>query len=157
MLCCGDIELNPGLQMCYEYFFKVSEKFKNNLRFVHLNFQDVSKKQMQLMSFINDMGKNVNTGISENSPTTNEKMFSWNLATKTHKLFRCNRSSTNCKKKGGGVMLFVHLKLAPSERDDFNLFDNSTFESQWVEDRCNFSKNCRSKKLLKVTYNVHKK
>ena len=45
MLCRGDIELNPGPEMCYEYFFKVSEEYKNNLRFVHLNIQDLSKKQ----------------------------------------------------------------------------------------------------------------
>ena len=100
MLCCGDIELNPGPQMCYENFFKISEKYKNNLRFVHLNFQDVSKKHMQLKSFINDMGKNADIGISESWLTPNDKMSSWNVAPKTHKLFRCDRSSANCKKKG---------------------------------------------------------
>ena len=42
MLRCGDIDLNRGSAMCYEYFFNVSEK--NNLRYVHLNFQDVPKK-----------------------------------------------------------------------------------------------------------------
>ena len=59
MLCCGDIDPNPGPEMWYENFFIVSEKYKNILRFVHLNFQDVSKKQMQLESSFNDMGKNV--------------------------------------------------------------------------------------------------
>ena len=65
MLCCGDIELNPDPEMCYEYFFKDSEKYIDHLRFVHLNFQDVSKKQMQMKSIINDMGKNAIIGISE--------------------------------------------------------------------------------------------
>ena len=157
MLCCGDIELNPGPQMCYENFFKTSEKYKNNLRFVHLNFQDVSKKHKQLKSFINDMGKNAIIGISESWLAPKEKMSSWNLAPKTHKLFRCDRSSANCKKKGGGVMSFVPLRLAPIERDDLNLFDNSTFDTLWVECRCNFSRNCKSKTLLNITYNPLKK
>ena len=109
MLCCGDIELNPGPEMCYDYFFKVSEMNKNHLRFDHLNFQVVSKKHMLLQSFINDMGKNAVIGI------------------------------------------------AASEHDDLNLFDNSTFESLWVEWRGNFSKKCMSKILSNVTYNPLKK
>ena len=82
---------------------------------------------------------------SENCLTPNDKMSSRNVATKTHKLFRCDRRSTNCKKLGGGVMLFVPLKLAPSERDDLKFLDNSTFESLWVECRSKFTKNCKSK------------
>ena len=39
MLRCGDIDLNRGPEMWYEYFFNVSGK--NNLRYFHLNFQDV--------------------------------------------------------------------------------------------------------------------
>ena len=105
MLCRGDIDLNPGPQMCYENFFKVSEKYKNILRFGHLKFQDASKKHMHLKSFINDMGKNAIIGISESWLTPNDKM-SWNVAPKTHELFRCDRSSANCKKKGGGDFLY---------------------------------------------------
>ena len=63
MLCCGDIKLKLGPEMCYEHFFRVSEKYKNNLRFVNLNFQDVSKKQLQSKSFINDMGKTLFLGF----------------------------------------------------------------------------------------------
>ena len=54
-------------------------------------------------------------------------------------------------------MLFVPLKLDPSEHDDSNLFDNSTFESLWVECRCNFSKTYKSKTFLNKTYNPLKK
>ena len=42
-------------------------------------------------------------------------------------------------------MLFVILKLAPIERDYSNLFENSIFESFWVDCRCNFPKNARLK------------
>ena len=50
-------------------------------------------------------------------------------------------------------MLFVPLNLAPRERDGFYLFDNSFFESLWVECCCNFSKNYQSKILLIIIYN----
>ena len=103
------------------------------------------------------MGKNAIIGISECWLTPNDKMFSRSVASKTHKRFRCDRSSSNCEKKGGGVILFVPLKLAPSERNDLNLFNNSTFKLLWVECRCNFSKNCKSKILLNITYNPLKK
>ena len=99
MLCCGEIELNPGPQMCYENFFNISEKYKNNLRFVHLNFQDVSKKHMQLKSFIDDMGKNAIIGISESWLTPNDKMSSWNVAPKTRKFFRCDRGQLTVRRR----------------------------------------------------------
>ena len=54
-------------------------------------------------------------------------------------------------------MIFIPLRLAPIERYDLNLFDNSTFDSLWVECRCNFSKNCKSKMLLNITYSPLKK
>ena len=57
MLCSGDIEMNSGTKMWYEYFFKASEDDKSKLRFVHLNFQDVSKEHTQLKPFINHMDK----------------------------------------------------------------------------------------------------
>ena len=151
MLCCSDIELNPGPEMCYEYFFKVSEKYKTTYAycFFHLNFQDVTKKQRQLKSFINDMGQNAIIRISSCWLTPDDKMSSWNVALKIHKLLRCDRSSTICKKKDGGVMLFVPLKLSPSERDDLKIFDNSTFEWFWVECRCKFWKKLQVSILLK--------
>ena len=112
---------------------------------------------MQSKSFINDMGINAIIGISECWLTPNDKMSSWNVAPKTLRLFRRDRSSTNCRKKGGGVMLFVPLKVAPSEQDDLIFFDTSTFVSLWVECRYNVPKNCKSKILLSITYNPLKK
>ena len=84
---------------------------------------------MQLKSSVNDMGENAINGNNESWLTPKDEKCSWNVALKTHKLFRCDRNSTNCKKKCGGVRIFVPLKLAPSERDDLNLFDNSIFDS----------------------------
>ena len=96
MFCCGDIELNPGPEMSYEYFVKVSEKYKNNLRFVRLNFQDLSKKQIQLKSFVNDMGKTLLLGFLkvDSLPMIKYLHVMW---LRKLKLFRRDRSSTNCK------------------------------------------------------------
>ena len=43
------------------------------------------------------------------------------------------------------------------ERDDFNFFSISTFESLWVEFGCKFSENCQTNILSNITYNPLKK
>ena len=98
MICCGDGKLDPGPEMCYEYYFKGSEKYKNNSRFVHLKSQDVSKNHMQLKPFINDMGINTIFSISEICDNPNDKVSSGNVAPKTQKPFRLDRSPADCKK-----------------------------------------------------------
>ena len=99
MKLCGDIEQNPGPEISYDNFSKLSDKNKQNLRIVHMNFQDVSKKHTQLKSFVNDMGTNAIVGISESWLTPSDDMVFWNVASNTHELFRCDRSSANSKKK----------------------------------------------------------
>ena len=99
MKLCGDIEQNPGPEISYDNFSKLSDKIKQNLRIVHMNFQDVSKKHTQLKSFVNDMETNAIVGISESWLTPSDDMVFWNVASNTHELFRCDRSSANSKKK----------------------------------------------------------
>ena len=65
-------------------FFNVSEKYKSNLRFVHLNILDVSKKHMKLKSFVNDKDKNHMFGVSKSRLKPNGKMSWWNVDPKTH-------------------------------------------------------------------------
>ena len=55
-------------------FFKVSKKYKVNLRVAHINFQNVSKKRMQLKYFVADVRTNDFVGISENWLTADDKM-----------------------------------------------------------------------------------
>ena len=57
------------------------------------------------------------------------------------------------RKKGGGVMLFVPLKLAPRERKDLNLLDKTKFDSILVECKNDFSKKCKKTMLVTVTCN----
>ena len=150
---CGDIEENPGAEISYESFSQLSAKYKKTLSFIHTNFQDVTKKRMQLKSFVSDMGKNAVIGISKTWLKPDDDSFLWNVASSTHELFRCDRSRYNEKKKGGCVMLFVPLRLAPKESKDLNISDKSKFQSSWVECRNNFSNDCRSKMFLNATYN----
>ena len=72
---CGDIEQNPGPETSYDNFSKLSDKNKQNLRIVHLNFEDVSKKHTQLKSIVNDMGPNAIVGISESWLTLSDDML----------------------------------------------------------------------------------
>ena len=120
MKLCGDIEQNPGPEISYDNFSKLSDKNKQNLRIVHMNFQDVSKKHTQLKSFVNDMGPNAIVGISESWLTPSDDMVFWNVASNTHELFRSDRSSANSK-KGGGVML-LRIYNCSNATDMFNLF-----------------------------------
>ena len=101
MKLCGDIEQNPVPEISYDNFSKLCDKNKQNLSIVHVNFQDVSKnkKHTQLKSFVNDMGQNAIVGISESWLTPSDDMVFWNVASNTHKLFRCDRSSANSKKR----------------------------------------------------------
>ena len=49
-------------------------------------------------------------------------------------------------------MFIVPLKLTPNESKVLNSLINQN-KAFWVERRCNFSNNCWSKKLLKITCN----
>ena len=55
MKLCLDFEQNTGPEISYDNFSKLSDKIEQNLRIVHMNFQDVFKKHTQLKSFVNDM------------------------------------------------------------------------------------------------------
>ena len=91
----------------------------------HMNFQNVSKNHTHLKYFVNDMGPNAIVGVSESWLTPSDDMILWNVASNTHELFRSDRSSANSKRKGGVVMLFVPLELAPRERKDQNILDKT--------------------------------
>ena len=98
MICCGDIELNPGPEMCYEYFFKVSEKYKNNLSFVHL--LRCIWKTIAIEVFYQRHGRTRYYWSFWKLAYSYIELSSWNVAPKTHELFSCDRSSTKCKMKG---------------------------------------------------------
>ena len=74
MKLCGDIEQHPGPEISFDNFSKLFDKNKQNLRIVHMNFQDVSKKRTQLKSSVIDMGPNAIVGVSESWLTPSDGM-----------------------------------------------------------------------------------
>ena len=61
----GDVEKNPGPIETIETVYGICSKNCSNLKFVHLNFQSIIRKRMQMKKFIDDMGENTIIGISE--------------------------------------------------------------------------------------------
>ena len=98
---CGDIEQNPGPEIGCDNFSKLSDKNQQNLRIVHMNFQDVSKKRTQLKSFVNEMETNAIVGISESWLTPSNDMVFWNKASNTQafqirpKFFKLEKTEDN--------------------------------------------------------------
>ena len=66
----------------------------------------------------------------------------WNLHPKTHAMFRYDRQSA-VKKKGGGVLLYIPVKLAPKLRPDLNLFEKKNMS------QCGLSANLHLTILVK--------
>ena len=106
---------------------------------------------MQLKKFLDDMGENKIIGISEKWLKKNSNSL-WNLHPRTHAMFRYDRQSA-VKKKGGGVLLYIPVKLAPKLRPDLNLFDKEKLESVWVECKSTFNISSKEKMLVNLCYN----
>ena len=62
-------------------------------------------------------------------------------------MLRYDRQSA-VKKKGGGVLLYIPVKLAPKLRPDLNLFGKEKYESVWVECKSTFNISSEEKMLV---------
>ena len=58
------LKKNPGPIETIETVYGICSKNCANLKFVHLNFQSIIRKRMQLKKFLDDMGENTIIGIS---------------------------------------------------------------------------------------------
>ena len=65
LLLSGDIERNPGPVMTYTQTLQIIQNKENYLKCVHLNFQDIRKKQIDLKNLSNDLGLNTVLAITE--------------------------------------------------------------------------------------------
>ena len=148
----GDVEKNPGPIETIETVYGICSKNCANLKFVHLNFQSIIRKRMQLKKFLDDMGENTIIGISETWLKKEDSDNLWNFQPRTHAMFRYDRQSA-VKKKGGGVLLYIPVKLAPKLRPDLNLFDKEKYESVWVECKSTFNISSKEKMLVNLCYN----
>ena len=97
-----------------------------------------------MKKFLDVMGENTIIGISETWPKKEDSDNLWNLHPRTHAMIRYDRQSA-VKKKGGGVLLYIPVKLAPKLRPDLNLFDKENMS------QCGLSAN------LHLTFPVKKK
>ena len=140
----GDVEKNPGPIETIETVYGICSKNCANLKFVHLNFQSIIRKRMQLKKFFDDIGENTIIGISETWLKKEDSDNLWNLHPRTHAVFRYDRQSA-VKKKGSGILLYIPVKLAPKLRPDLNLFDKKKMS------QCGLSAN------LHLTFPVKKK
>ena len=148
----GDVEKNPGPIETIETVYGICSKNCANLKFVHLNFRSTIRKRMQLKKFLDDMGENTIIGISETWLKKEDSDNLWNLHPRTHAMFRYDRQSA-VKKKGGGVLLYIPVKLAPKLRPNLNLFDKEKYESVWVECKSTFNISSKEKMLVNLCYN----
>ena len=98
------------------------------------------------------MGENTIIGISETWLKKEDSDNLWNLHPRTHAMFRYDKQSA-VKKKGGGVLLYIPVKLAPKLRPDLNLFDKEKYESVWVECKSTFNISSNEKMLVNLCYN----
>ena len=148
----GDVEKNPGPIETIETVYGICSKNCANLKFVHLNFRSTIRKRMQLKKFLDDMGENTIIGISETWLKKEDSDNLWNLHPRTHAMFRYDRQSA-VKKEGGGVLLYILVKLAPKLRPNLNLFDKEKYESVWVECKSTFNISSKEKMLVNLCYN----
>ena len=148
----GDVEKNPGPIETIETVYGICSKNCANLKFVHLNFQSNIRKRMQLKKFLDDMGENTIIGISETWLKKEDSDNLWNLHPRTHAMFRYDRQSA-VKKKGGGVLLYIPVKLAPKLRPDLIFFDKEKYESVLVECKSTFNISSEEKMLVYLCYN----
>ena len=132
LLLSGDIESNPGPVMTYTQTLRIIQNKENHLKYVHLNFQDIRRKQNGLKNLSNDLGLNTVLAITETWLTEKDEFKTLDISPKTHKCFRYTKKCVD-KTKGGGIFLYIPYKLETKELPELNLCDTELFESLWVE------------------------
>ena len=83
LLLSGDIERNPGPVMIYTQTLRIIQNKENYLKYVHLNFQDIQKKQNGLKNLSNDLGLNTVLAITETWLTKKDEFTTWDISNKT--------------------------------------------------------------------------
>ena len=77
LLLSGDIERNPGPVMTYTQTLRIIQNKENYLKYVHLNFQDIRKKQNGLKNLSKDLGLNTVLAITETWLTGKDEFKTW--------------------------------------------------------------------------------
>ena len=141
--------------MTYTQILRIRQSKENYLKYAHLNFQDIRRKQSVLKNLGNDLGLNTVLAITETWLTKKDEIKTWDIPSNTHKCFIYDRKCVD-KFKGGGILLNIPCQLEPKELPGFNLCDTELFESIWIDIKLPQVASHVSKVLLNVPYNPQK-
>ena len=155
ILLSGVIERKPGPVMIYTQVLQILQSKEYYLKYAHLNFQDIRRKQNGLKNLSMDLGLNTVLAITETWLTKKDEFKTWDISPNTHKCFRYDRKCVD-KTKGGGILLYIPFQLEPKELPDLYLCETELFESIWIEFELPQLASHVNKVLLNVSYNPQK-
>ena len=101
------LKKNPGPIETIETVYGICSKNCANLKFVHLNFQSIIRKRMQLKKFLDDMGENTIIGISETWLKKEDSDNLRNFQPRTHAMFRYDRQSAVKKERRWRFVIYT--------------------------------------------------
>ena len=107
ILLTGDIERNPGPVMTYTQILRILQSKENYLKYAHLNFQDIPRKENGLRNLSNDLGLNTALAITETWLTKKDEFKTWDISPNTHKCFRYDRKCVDKTK----AVVFSYISL----------------------------------------------
>ena len=70
--------------LSHSEILKILPKYRNNLKFFHLNAQSLARKRTQLKNLFNDIGENTIFGISETWLLPENDVKLWQVLSETH-------------------------------------------------------------------------
>ena len=82
---CSDLEDTTGPKISYESFSQLSIYYKKTLSFIHISFQGMTKKRMQVEFLVSDLSENATFGFCETWLTPDHDVYLWNVASSTMK------------------------------------------------------------------------
>ena len=135
LLLSGDIHLNPGpFSQIREsdMLIDIVTKDCKNLSICLFNARSLKNKYDFFTDFLTSLTQNTIVILTEtwlNETDVHPESF---LSPK-HKLYLKSRSSKTGVNKGGGVAIWVPRDISSKQRNDLNVFNESFFESLWVE------------------------
>ena len=117
----GDVELNPGAPPNYTQFTTLMKKYNDQVKFLHQNCQSVLGQRLLLKNFLSDLDDNCISGFSETWLKSVNDIPFWSKHSEYLVSFWCDwRNDFQEKNKGGGILLFVPIKIHPKARNELD-------------------------------------
>ena len=87
----GDLEQNPGPWR--KFICETFSKNKTKLKSVNINCQNLTQKQAQIETLLNDLGRNTVYGFSETRLKDHDHVKLWEMKTNHFETFRMDRKT----------------------------------------------------------------